>query len=113
MRTCRQAPSALAWGTGIAEGLRGELTRSDPREKVGKCIDEQPGCNPFNYPHLSYYSLSLWERVGVRATAMEGARPWISTAANPHPSPLPEGEGAIPHGAGDVSNRKGATRDRP
>jgi|GEM_PF-3835717 len=30
------------------------------------------------FPH---YSLSLWERVGVRVTAVEKANPWLATTA--------------------------------
>jgi hypothetical protein len=47
-----------------------------------------PSCNV-----LFFDSLSLWERVGVRAyllTQIEGADKKVGA---PHPSPLPEGEG--------------------
>ena len=39
--------------------------------------------------------LSLWERVRVRAPGLTNVAT-VSTARSPHPSPLPEGKGAIP-----------------
>jgi hypothetical protein len=50
-------------------------------------------------------SLSLWERVGVRASAFMRARRYFC-AAGPHPNPLPKGRGSNPSRAEQRPEKK-------